>query len=111
MSVLNRSGIRVSRRNIARSYLRVFLMAGIVLAFSGAANCQTGAFQVRTSGGTGTWSTPSLDVSQFSASGDLGAMTAACVAALPSGGTCDARALTGTQFISAQLVLSGKPLV
>lgn len=103
------------KRNTSSSYntrQSIVWMLFAILFLSPTLHAQTtGEWQVRNSSGTGVWSAPSLEVSQFSASGDLGAMTAACVSALPSGGVCDARALTGAQTISSQLVLSGKPIM
>lgn len=77
----------------------------------------TGQWQTY-NGSAATWSSPTLDVSQF-AGANIGAKTAACISALNSlstGGTCDARNLTGSQTISAQLTLSlsgtpNKPLI
>jgi hypothetical protein len=69
----------------------------------------TGAWETY-NGTAPTWSTPTLDVSQFI--GDIGSKTAACITALPStGGVCDARALSGSQTIGNQLLLSSKPII
>ncbi len=99
----------LSSRSV-RNSLYWMLWAVFFLAAPALRGQTTGEWQARSSAGTAVWSEPSLDVSQFT--GNIGAATASCVSALPAtGGVCDARALTGAQTISAQLVLSGKPIM
>lgn len=117
MYMSKRAEERVSKRSRCELQLRSFavwvVLAAVFLTGSAVRGQTTGEWQARSSSGTAVWSEPSLDVSQFS--GDIGAATAACIAALPTtspkGGTCDARAFAGTMNISTQLVLqiSGTP--
>ena len=95
-----------------------FAISMLLLLTPGRIRAQsTGQWQTY-NGSAATWSGPTLDVSQFGGA-NIGAKTAACISALNSsstGGTCDARNLTGSQTISAQLALSlsgtpNKPLI